>query len=93
MQSRDQFDEIGTEILLSDAALALTFIHIAQTRPEGHGRTRLIQNAEKAYHYICESMCLVRMDNFGLAKLRTMLCELRATLDDLRRPAEILPTR
>lgn len=61
MQAVDQFDEIASDLLLSDAELALTFVQVARWPPEGARRVCAIHHAEVAYRSICESLVLVRM--------------------------------
>ena len=81
MQTSDQFDQIGTTLLLSDADLALTIIRIALSRPPGERRTVAIARAKLAYRRICELACSVQMEEDDLAKLGTQLEGIRAALD------------
>jgi hypothetical protein len=83
MSSVDEFDQIGTNLLISHAALALTLIKITRSLQEGEHRERHIQRAAAAYQHICESIPLVRMEKHDLTRLGALLEELRGALDDL----------
>ena len=81
MQTCDQFDQIGTKLLLSDVDLALTTIRIALSRPPGQSRAIAIAHAKTAYQRICELVCQVQMDRDDLLTLGAQLEKVRAAIE------------
>lgn len=81
MSTEDQFHPIASRILLSNAALALTWAHIAGSLPEIESRTTSMRRAALEYRRICEAICFVRMNDQNLRALGVMLLDLKAALD------------
>lgn len=90
-QKPDNFDQISTALLLSDADLALTFVHRAETTTDVERRRESVQRARRAYESICTSITLVRATTPELATLGAKLQTLKAALDALE-PGEGAPT-
>ncbi|UWZ82779.1 hypothetical protein [Occallatibacter riparius] len=80
----DTYDEIASQILISDAELALTFVHLGNIHSDEESRRASFSRASEAYHSIGESMCRIRLKKHDLEKLGLLLQELRHKLDRAR---------
>jgi hypothetical protein len=78
----DEFDEISTRLLLSDVALALTFIELGRSRPAGESRIMAFHHASHAYHTICKGICCARISEYDLKRLGVRLQELKDALEE-----------
>lgn len=81
----DTFHETASRILLADAELALTFIHVGSCRSEGEEKDMAFSLAAGAYDSICGSLSTVRMSQNDLAKLGALLFEIKAKLGEAAR--------
>jgi hypothetical protein len=77
---KDSFDEIASSILISDAELALTFIHIGECRSDSAGQRSAFRNAAAAYDSICKSILCIRMTKPDKERLQSMLQEIKTRL-------------
>ena len=82
MAGPDNYDEVATMLLLSDAELGLTFVQVASNHPEGARREMLIRRAETAYQQITDLKNLVQMTAADRAELGERLKRLRAALEE-----------
>jgi hypothetical protein len=78
---RDQFDETGSKLVLSEAALASTILDIGLAQPNGKYRAMAIRNIGSAYKRICESICRVRIPETDLVKLGAELNAIKTRLE------------
>jgi hypothetical protein len=79
---RDNFDQICTNLLLSDADLALTFISIAEGATNLERKRVTIGHARHAYCHICQSLTIVRMRTADIAALGAKLESIKSALDE-----------
>lgn len=82
MAGPDNYDEVATMLLLSDAELGLTFVRVAVNHPEGERREMLIRRAGTAYQQICELKEMVQMTAAEGVELSVRLERLRAALEE-----------
>lgn len=86
LQNRDEFDRIGSNLLLSDADLALTLIRIATDSSDPEKKRVTLGRARRAYDSICESLTIVRMAAPDLAALGIKLKDIKAALEAMEPP-------
>ena len=91
MASSDNYDEVASMLLLSDAELGLTFVRVACNYPEGPRRELLIRRAETAYQQIIELKSMVQMAVADRAELAERLERLRVALEDASCSTQIAP--
>lgn len=82
MDRPDNFNEIASALLLTDAELGLTFVRIAVSYPEGERRRMVIQRAEYAYRRISELTHQVQMTEAVRMELEERLEKLRAAIQE-----------
>ena len=80
MGRRDNYDEVASALLLTDAELGLTFARVAFSYPDGPRRSLVIQRAETAYQQIRKLCRLIQMTDADRVQLQEKLEKLRAAL-------------
>ncbi|HEV2136295.1 MAG TPA: hypothetical protein VGR47_18795 [Terracidiphilus sp.] len=82
MESRDNYNEIASMLLLSDVELGLTFTWVALSYPEGERRKAAIQRAKAAYRQISKLKDSVAMTGADRLELAARLEKLDAALHE-----------
>lgn len=91
MDGPDNYNEIASTLLLTDAELGLTFVRVGFSYPEGARRRIAMGRAEEAYEKISELKGLVLMTDGAREELSEKLEKLRAALEEVNLSAQIAP--